>query len=212
MTAMQTDARELFRAAYENRYTWDHDFPGFTANVTVTQGDEVHTATVTVTGSLTVEVDNIDDETVKESIYTQMRDVVTHRKRSSFDDAHGKHTFESGQQDETGAIEILVGGDAMGSNYKLRDNEVCQVSRVMGRMAFTIDHQASLNTGNGYVSTRYDAVFRNPKTSDILREMQFEDEYEKVGNYYLMKKQVIRSTQDGQQTSTTFEFSDFNLL
>jgi hypothetical protein len=212
MTATQTNARELFQSAYENRYTWDHNFPGFTADVTVTQDDEVHTATVTVNGDLTVEVTNIEDETVKESIYTQMRDVVTHRKRNSFEEAHGKHTFEAGAQDETGAIEILVGGDAMGSNYKLRNNEVCQVSRVMGRMAFTIDHQKSLNTGNGYVSTRYDAIFRNPKSGDTLREMQFEDEYEQVGDYHLMKKQVIRSTQDGQQTTTTFEFSNFKLL
>ncbi|MGB5592975.1 MAG: DUF3386 family protein [Crocosphaera sp.] len=28
------DPRDLFRAAYENRYTWDQNFPGYTADVT----------------------------------------------------------------------------------------------------------------------------------------------------------------------------------
>jgi len=31
--APQTQARDLFRAAYENRYTWDSDFPGYVADV-----------------------------------------------------------------------------------------------------------------------------------------------------------------------------------
>lgn len=205
-------ARDLFRAAYENRYTWDESFPGFTADVTVRQGDETYTGKVNVTTDFSVEVTDIADETVKESIYTQIRDVITHRKRNSFEQAHGKHTFETGDRDETGAIEILVSGDAMGSNYKIRDREVCQVSRVMGRMAFTIDHHESLNTGSGYVSTRYDAVFRNPQSGEIVREMSFEDTYEPIGDYYLMTRQVIHSTAQGQQTTTQFEFSNIKLL
>lgn len=205
-------ARDLFRAAYENRYTWDESFPGFTADVTVRQGDETYTGKVRVDSDFTVEVTDIADEKVKESIYTQIRDVVTHRKRNSFEQSHGKHTFEAGDRDETGAIEILVGGDAMGSNYKIRDREVCQVSRVMGRMAFTIDHQESLDTGSGYVSTRYDAVFRNPQSGEILREMSFEDTYEPIGNYYLMTRQVIHATAQGEQTTTQFEFSNIKLL
>jgi hypothetical protein len=209
---VQTEARELFRAAYENRYTWDASFPGFKATVTVKQGDEVYTARATIHPDLTVEVTDIADEKVQESIYTQLRDVVTHRKRNSFDQAHGKHEFSYGDRDDTGAIEILVTGDAMGSNYKLRNNEVCQVSRVMGRMAFTIDHQNSLDTGNGYVSTRYDAIFRNPQTGDVMREMEFEDSYEPVGDYYLMTRQVIRTTVNGKTETTEFIFSDLELL
>lgn len=36
--AAQTQARDLFRAAYENRYTWDSDFPGYVADVELRQG------------------------------------------------------------------------------------------------------------------------------------------------------------------------------
>lgn len=208
----QAEARALFQSAYENRYTWAEDFPGFTADVTVKQGEETYTGKVRVNSDLTVEVSDIEDEKVKESLYTQLRDVITHRKRNAFEKSHGKNSFRFGETDTSGATEILVTGDAMGSNYKVRGKEISQVSRVMGRMAFTIDHQASLDTGEGYVSTNYDAVFHNSQTGDLMRELQFEDTYEKVGDYYLMTRQVIHVNEQNQITTTEFDFSNIKLL
>ena len=105
---MQTSARELFRAAYENRYTWDENFPGYSADVQLKQGDEVYTGKVQINRDLSVEVTGIEDEQVQEGIYTQLRDVVTHRKRSQFDSAHGKNEFNVGETDESGVTQILV--------------------------------------------------------------------------------------------------------
>ncbi|MCY7277140.1 MAG: DUF3386 domain-containing protein, partial [Phormidesmis sp. CAN_BIN44] len=36
------EARDLFRAAYENRYTWDKKFPGYTMDITYKKGDTVY--------------------------------------------------------------------------------------------------------------------------------------------------------------------------
>lgn len=209
---VQTSPSDLFRAAYENRYTWDTNFPGYTADVIFKQGDEIHQGKIRINQDLTAEIFDVEDEKVKESIYTQMRDVVTHRKRSSFEQSHGKNQFSLGEEDSTGALEILVKGDAMGSNYKIRGTEICQVSRVMGRMAFTIDTHESLDTGNGYVASRYDAVFRNAQTNEVTRELEFEDTYEKFGNYYIMTRQVVRSQEKEQQITTEFNFSNVKLL
>ena len=207
------DARELFQAAYENRYTWDSDFPGYSAKLEIKQGDESYTATVLVKSDLSVEVTDIDDEQVKESAYNQMRDIVTHRKRSTFDKAHGKNKFSLGEEDASGAVDILVKGDAMGSNYKVRGTEICQVSRVMGPMAFTINTKESLDTGEGYISVGYNAVFRNAKTGNLTGKRDFEESYEKVGNYYLPSRQVISAIDEGGQTTTTeFNFSEIKLL
>lgn len=208
----QTSAREQFRAAYENRYTWDENFPGYSANVQLKQGDEVYTGKVRINRDLSVEVTGIEDEQVQESIYTQLRDVITHRKRSTFEKSHGKNEFNFGKRDETGALEILVKGDAMGSNYKIRGTEICQVSRVMGRMAFVIDTHESLDTGDGYVASRYDAVFRNPQTNEITKVLKFEETFDKVGDYYVMTNQVVHSYDQGERTTTEFNFSNVKLL
>jgi hypothetical protein len=208
----QKSARDLFRAAYENRYTWDENFPGYSAEVEIKQGDEVYTGQVRINADLTVDVTGIEDEKVSESVYNQMRDIVTHRKRSTFEKAHGKNEFSLGETDATGAVDILVKGDAMGSNYKVRGTEICQVSRVMGPMAFTINTNDSLDTGEGYVSAGYNAIFRNAKTGDLTAKREFEDIYEKFGDYYIMTRQVVHAIDGDKQTTTEFNFSNIKLL
>ncbi|KAB8333437.1 DUF3386 domain-containing protein [Scytonema tolypothrichoides VB-61278] len=204
-----TTARQIFQTAYESRYTWDENFPGYSADVQLVQGDEVHTGKIRINRDLSVEVTGVADEQVEEGIYTQLRDIVTHRKRTSFEESHGNHEFSLGQQDPDGAIEILVNGDSMGSNYKVRGNDICQVSRVLGRMAFIINTHENLDTGSGYLGTRYDAVFRNLKTNEVTSILKFEDSYEKIDGYYVMTKQVVQEYKDG--TSTTTEFAYFNI-
>lgn len=208
----QTNAREVFQAAYDNRYTWDENFPGYSADIEIKQGDEVYTGKVRINPDLSVEVTGIEDENVTESVYNQLRDIVTHRKRTTFDKAHGKNEFSLGETDSTGAVEILVKGDAMGSNYKVRGTEICQVSRVMGPMAFTINTNESLDTGDGYISAGYNAIFRNAKTNELKAKREFEESYEKVGDYYVMTRQVVHSIEGDQRTSTEFNFSNIKLL
>lgn len=213
MTVAINNARDLFRAAYENRYTWDEKFPGYTADIILTQGDEVYTGQIRVNADFSVEVTGIEDEKVKESIYNQMRDIVTHRKRGNFETAHGKNEFTLGNDDPTGAVEILVTGDAMGSNYKVRGREISQVSRVMGPVAFTINTEESLDTGEGYISIRYNAIFRNPKTDELKGKRDFKENYEKVGDYYLPSCQVINALDaGGEKTTTEFNFLNLKLL
>ncbi len=206
------NARDLFRAAYENRYTWDANFPGYTADVELRQGDEVYRGKICLNRDFSVEVREIDNEEVQESLYTQLRDVATHRKRNAFEKAHGANTFSLGETKSTGATEILVQGDAMGSNYEVRNNQISLVSRVMGRMAFVIHHKASLDTGAGYISSNYTAVFRNPQTNQVIRQMEFEDTYEQVGDYYVMTDQVVHSREQGQTSTTEIKFSNVKLL
>lgn len=208
-----TQGRDIFQTAYENRYTWDENFPGYTAEVHLQQGDEVYTGTIRVNRDLSVEVNGIEDEKVSESVYNQLRDIVTHRKRSNFAQAHGKNKFSLGSEDPTGAVEILVEGDAMGSNYKVRGKEICQVSRVMGPMAFTINTEESLETEKGYISTKYNAIFRNSKTNELKGKRDFSESYEKVGNYYLPSRQVIEAIEPGGEKFTTeFNFKNIKLL
>jgi hypothetical protein len=206
-------ARDRFRAAYEQRYTWDSNFPGYTTKLELKQGDETYAAEIKVNSDLSVEVSGIEDEKVTESVYNHMRDVITHRKRNTFENAHGKSTFTLGEEDSTGAVEILVKGDSMGSNYKIRGTQICQVSRVMGPMAFVINTNESLDTGEGYIATGYNAIFRDSKTNDLKAKREFDESYEKLDKYYVPKHQVIESIEPNSDKITTeFIFAESKLL
>ncbi len=227
---LESSARELFQAAYENRYTWDSNFPGLTADVAIAIDGNNRTGKATISKDLAVEVIMDDQKLItrtsrtpsgeektvevdeeQEWLTNQLKDVVTHRKRKSFADAHGKSSFIMGDRDTTGAVEILVTGDSMGSNYKVKNNQISLVSRVMGRIGFVINHLGHLDTGEGYVSSAYSAVFRNPQTDEITRQAKFEDNYEKIGNYYLMTSQIVQMNEQGTQKSYEIKFSNINL-
>jgi hypothetical protein len=64
-------------------------------------------------------------------------------------------------------------------------------------MAFTINTEESLDTGEGYISIRYNAIFRNAKTDELKGKRDFKETYEKIGNYYLPSCQVINAIDAG---------------
>jgi Protein of unknown function (DUF3386) len=208
----QPEARALFRAAYENRYTWDKNFPGYTADVTLRQGDEVYTAKISVTRDLNTDVSEIADEQAKQSILGQVREIAIHRIRRTFDETHGKNTFSLGETDETGAVEIVVGGKSEGDRYKVRNNEFCMVHRHIHGIVVTINTSSSHNTGEGYLSHRYDSVYHDAKTGELKGSSEFEDNYEKVGDYFVLTQRIIHNTEEEPKTTTEFSFSNIKLL
>lgn len=213
MVGVQTSARDFFRAAYENRYTWDKDFPGYTADVTFKQDDQVVTGKVRVNPDMKAEVFDVEDEQAKQAIHSQLWETAIHRVRRSFEDTHGKNTFSFGDTDETGAVELLMGGKAEGDRYKVRDHEVTHVHRHIHGVVVTINTFSSHNTGEGYLSHRYDSVYHDPKTGEQKGgKSVFEDNYEKVGDYFILTQRIIRTETDGKESVEEFKFSNVKLL
>ncbi len=212
--AESKSAQELFQAAYENRYTWEPGFPGYTAAVKYQKGDRVLTGTILVKANLSAEVTGIEDEEVRKSIIGQLREVAIHRVRRTFAETHSMNTFAYGETDATGAVEILMPEKPMGDRYKLRNNEVCHVHRHLHGIMVTIDTFSSHNTGEGYLSHRYDSIYADPETGVIKSEkIVFEDNYQKVGGFQLLSQRIIEGVEeDGKPSTTEFSFSNFELL
>lgn len=208
----QKTASVLFQTAYEGRYTWDANFPGYSADVQLVQGGEVYTGKMRINPDLNIEVTGIADEQVQEGIYIQLQDMVIHRQHASFADTHGQSEFTLGETDETGAVAVTVKNDSLDTHYKIRDGEIYQVSRAIARNAFVIDTYENFQTGTGYIATRYDATFRNAKTNEVTSVLKFADTYEKFGNYYLLTQQVVHESQDHDYSTTEFRYSNIKLL
>ncbi len=213
MTATQISAQELFQAAYENRYTWDENFPGYTADITYKYDYQVIKGQVRIDGSLKAEVLNIEDEGAKKAIHGQAWEIAVHRVRRSFAQTHGANTFRYGSTDANGAVEILVGGKSEGDKYKVRNNEVCHVHRLIHGTFVTIDTFSSHDTGEGYLSHTYNSVYHDPETGTQKGgKSDFTDEYEKVGNYYILNRREIRTETAGNVAIQEFIFSNIELL
>jgi hypothetical protein len=213
MTAVQLSAQDLFQAAYENRYTWDPQFPGYSADITYTQDGKVFTGQVHVTSDLKAEVLNVEDEEAQKAIHGQLWETSIHRVRRSFEDTHSKNTFSYGNTDATGAVEILMGGKAEGDYYKLRNNEVCLVHRHIHGVVVTINTFSSQNTGEGYLSHRYDSVYHDPQTNAQKGgKSLFEDTYAKIGAYWILDHRAIQTEAENGTATQDFVFSHIQLL
>jgi len=205
-------AEDLFRAAYENRYTWDNQFPGYTCDVTLTTKGETHTAKITINSDLKFEVSGLDNEQAKKAIEYQLWEITIHRVNHSFEKTHGDHTFTFGSKDEDGAVEILVGGASEGNRYKVRDNTVSFVYRKMGQGIVCINTFDILNTNQGYLSQGYDSLYLDGETLQPKGpKTLFHDTFEEIDGYYVLINRRITTEENGQPVITEYKFSQISL-
>ena len=210
MTALQVSARELVQAAYENRYTWDKGFPGYTTDVTLKLGDKTVTGTAKVKQDLSAEVFGVDDEEANKIIKNQLWEVAIHRVSRPFAKSHGENTFSIDGTEEDGAVKIAVGGKAEGDAYKVKDNEFTMVHRHIHGVVVTINTFSSYDTGSGYLSHTYDSVYHDPKTGELKQaRSEFTDDYTQVGDYTILAKRTVTSA-DGP--TMQIEFSNIELM
>jgi hypothetical protein len=208
-----TSARDLFRAAYENRYTWDaKQFPGYNADITLKKGDTVYSGNIRINPDLSYEVLEVSDESGREEINGQLWEIAIHRIRKPFEEVHGQNEFTLGETTETGAVEILVSGKAMGDRYNVQNNVVTLVHRQIRDVIVTIHTFSTHDTGEGYLSHRYDSTYHDRKTGELKGTSQFDDNYEKVGNYYVLTSRVIQSQVNGNSVTTDIAFLNVKLL
>lgn len=209
----QTSARDLFRAAYENRYTWGKGFPGYTADVTLKREDDVYEAKARIDADFKFEVSAFSSEKAQDEIRGQVWEIAVHRVRHPFEETHKHNSFTFGETDATGAVEILVSGKSEGDRYKVRENVVTLVHRHIHSVVVTINTLETIDTGEGYLPYRYDSMYHDPKTGEQKGGTQFfEDSYEKIGDYYILTRRLIKTEQDGRVTLSEFIFSNVQLL
>lgn len=213
MVGTQVSARDLFRAAYENRYTWGKSFPGYTADVTYSAGDTVFTGNAKVSPDLKAEVSGIEDEAAKQAVHSQLWEIAVHRVRREFEDTHGANTFSYGKTLEDGSVEILMGGKAEGDRYQVRDQQVSMVHRHIHGVVVTIHTFSSHDTSTGYLPHRYDSVYHDPQTGEQKGGYSvFEDTYQKVGDYMILSERKITTETAGQKHEQIFRFDNVTLL
>lgn len=189
-------AQEIFRQAYENRYTWDEKFPGYSAEVSINYHGELDQGIVRVKPILSVDVLNINKDEVRQLIVNQLGMEAIHRRRVPFEQVHGHNRFELAGTDEFGAFKINEVGQ-MNSRYKVQDKIITQVNRNLGDVAVTVDTLGTAKNSGGYIVTHFQTTFRNPQTGEVIEKQDVRDFHEKIGRFYLLTYRAIRSSKQG---------------
>jgi hypothetical protein len=212
-----SDLRETFRAAYENRYTWDPGFSGYRGRCVWQQGDRHEEGTFQVGSDLKAQVDGIADETVTKAVASQLWEVAIHRVRRSFEQTHGANTFTAGDTDAVG-VEVIVGGKGAGDRYRIKDNVVTMVHRHIHGTVVTIFTGSTTDTGAGYLSHTYSSSYADPATGEAKGgTSSFTDTFVPLGQggpWVLAERQVETDDPgaEGGVSRQVFRFKDLSPL
>jgi len=162
-----SDCTAAFRAAYENRYTWEPGFGGYKGRAVWEQPgvagapDQRAEGTFVVGADLKATVEGITDEAIHKAVASQLWEVAIHRVRRSFEQTHGENTFTAGDTDAVGT-EVIVGGKNTGDRYRIKGNVVTMVHRHIHGTVVTIFTESTTDTGNGYLSRSYSSQYADP--------------------------------------------------
>ena len=87
-----SDLRTAFRAAYENRYTWEPGFGGYGGQCVWEQDGQRVEGRFQVGADLKALVEGISDEAIHKAVASQLWEVAIHRVRRGFEQTHGDNT------------------------------------------------------------------------------------------------------------------------
>jgi len=206
------DCRDAFRAAYENRYTWDPEFGGYRGRCLWQQGDRHYEGRFQVGADLKASVEGIEDPEVEKAIHSQLWEVAIHRVRRSFDQVHGDNTFTAGDSTDEG-LEVIVGGKNAGDRYRIHNRVVTMVHRHIHGTVVTIHTGSTTDTGSGYLSHTYTSAYADPATGEARGGLnRFTDTFvplQEGGPWVLQERRVSSEAHgDTPASEQVFQFLD----
>ncbi len=210
------DCTDLFKQAYENRYTWGENFLGFKGNCSLEYKDYFYEGKFSVSKDLKVIVEGVSEEETKKEIQSQLWEVGIHRIRRTFESVHGENTFTAGDCNELGQ-EVLVGGKNKGDKYRVKDNIVTMVYRHIHGKLIRIYTVETIDTGMGYLSKVYNSQYLDCKTNKTeSRISYFEDQFiplRKNGPWVLAKRLITLNDIDNNNlTNKIFSFNNLDVF
>ena len=211
----EINCKEIFRKAYENRYTWKNDFNGYQGKCIFLTNNYIHKGNFLLGKDFKPNIQKIEDEKIVKSIASQLFEVCIHRVKREFEAVHSENNFNLLKNSESG-IEMIVTGKNKGDKYRVKNNCINMVYRKIHGIIIEIFVEEFLDTGIGSLSKKYSSQQINPDTLETNSEkLEYEDEFVNVGkdDYWILKSRTIKYlNQNQEEEMQKFVFEDLCLL
>ncbi len=215
MNLTEINCKELFRSAYEKRYTWNDGFNGYKGKCFFSVNNDFYEGKFVLGKSFKPEIQNIDDQKIVQSIASQLFEVSIHRVKRKFEEIHSKNNFNLIKESESG-IEMIVSGKSEGDRYRVKNNCINMVYRKIHGIIIEIFVQEFFNTGSGFLSKKYTSQQIDPKTLKANTfKLEYEDRFINIGSsdMWLLNSRYIKYLNKNQEEEVQkFTFEDLRLL
>jgi len=211
----EINCKEIFRKAYENRYTWKNDFHGYQGKCIFLTNNNIQKGNFVLDKDFKPNIQKIEDEKVVKSIASQLFEVCIHRVKREFESVHKENNFNLLKNSESG-IEMSVSGKNKGDKYRVKNNCINMVYRKIHGTIIEIFVDEFLDTGIGSLSKKYSSQQIDPVTFEKKsQKLEYEDEFLNMGkdNYWILKSRTIKYLNQNQEEEIQkFVFEDLCLL
>ena len=215
MNLTEINCKELFKNAYERRYTWDSKFSGYKGKCIFSVNNDTYKGNFVLGKNFKPEIDNIDDQKIVKSISSQLFEVSIHRVKREFKEIHSKNNFNLIKDSESG-IEMMVSGKSEGDKYRVKNNCINMVYRKIHGIIIEIFVQEFFDTGNGFLSKKYTSQQIDPNTlkANSLK-LEYEDRFINIGSqdiWILNSRSIKYLNKNQEEEIQKFIFEDLSLL
>ena len=211
----EINCKEIFRKAYENRYTWKNDFNGYKGKCIFLINNNIHKGNFVLGKDFKPNIEKIEDEKIVKSIASQLFEVCIHRVKREFESVHSENNFNLLENSESG-IEMSVSGKNQGDKYRVKNDCINMVYRKIHGTIIEIFVEEFLDTGIGTLSKKYSSQQINPNSLEACsQKLEYEDEFVNIGkeDYWILNSRTIKYlNQNQEQEIEKFVFEDLYLL
>ena len=211
----EINCKEIFRTAYENRYTWKNDFKGYQGKCILITNKNKHKGNFLLGKDFKPHIQKIEDEKIIKSISSQLFEVCIHRVKREFESVHSENSFNLLKTSESG-IEMVVSGKNKGDKYRVKNDCINMVYRKIHGTIIEIFVEDFLDTGIGSLSKKYTSQQIDPNTLKAYsKKLAYEDEFINIGekDYWFLHTRTIKYLNQNQEEETQkFIFEDICLL
>ena len=211
----QINCKEIFRKAYENRYTWKNDFNGYQGKCIFLINNNIHEGNFVLGKDFKPNIHKIEDEKIVKSIASQLFEVCIHRVKRKFESVHSENNFNLLTNSESG-IEMIISGKNQGDKYRVKNDCINMVYRKIHGTIIEIFVEEFLHTGVGSLSKKYSSQQIDPDTLKAKsQKMEYQDEFiniSKEDDWILNSRTIKYLNQDQEEETQKFVFEDLCLL
>ena len=203
MISSEFNCKEIFKEAYENRYTWPNKFNGYKGKCIFVENDKSIEGDFILDSNFKPKIINILDKNIVKGISSQLFEIAIHRVKREFTEVHRNNNFKFLGESKKG-MTIEVFGQNEGDKYIVKDKKINMVYRKIHGIIIEIFVNEFIETGNGYLSKKYssqplDVVTLTPK-STIL---EYEDNFLDLGinNIWVLESRIIKFLDDNDKAN-----------
>jgi len=214
-TLKEINCKEIFRKAYENRYTWKNGFNGYRGTCIFSINNNVHKGYFVLGTDHKPHIQKINDDKIVKSISSQLFEVSIHRVKREFQSVHSENNFNFLKSSESG-IEMIISGKNQGDKYRVKNKCINMVYRKIHGIIIEIFVEEFFDTGLGFLSKKYTSQQIDPDTHKAnSQKFEYEDEFINIdkSDYWILSSRKIKFFNQNQEEEIhKYIFEDLSLL